>query len=567
MFSRLRLRDLSWLVLLLLLPLAIVAALGLRALAGEEAAIGRQVEGALDTEARDRAERLRRTIDRAVELFRDAPAGAEAKRPPIGQIVRLDLAQQSVLHADAAPTPACREAIARDPRAARGLCMHARGESGRLLWPILAFAFGPPDPTETLAWIEVHDPVLGPLERALLRDDAAAAGLDAVVGRLERDHGGRSGVGALLESGALRTIAERATPATTSFEVRGGLGAMRRIVPSAVELLVVTRRDLEAAVVTPPPRPIPGIGAQVAVAIGSRGGPGGWAVVRGDLGVTTFLEDRTAVSRAAGARRRILGGLVFAGAALVVSGAALAVARVRAERRTAALQVDFVTAIGHELRTPIASIRMLAELLEGGRVPEGDLAEVHRDLAGEAKRTGETVERLLGFARASIDGLQLRREPTDLRPFLNDLVAAHEGRVGGAIARDLEDATVDVDRTVLRIAVENLLSNAAKYAGGATLVRSARASDAIVIEVVDRGPGVRRALRRKIFRAFERGDARLSRATEGLGIGLTLVAQAARAHGGRARVASTPGGGTTVSIEIPMRAESAKGAKRAKEDR
>src|SRR6185369_14807301 len=79
--------------------------------------------------------------------------------------------------------------------------------------------------------------------------------------------------------------------------------------------------------------------------------------------------------------------------------AAILFARMRAARRSSELRTDFVSTVSHELRTPIASVRMLAELLEQDRVEPEERAEVHEALAREARRLGETVDRLLGFSR------------------------------------------------------------------------------------------------------------------------------------------------------------------------
>ena len=120
--------------------------------------------------------------------------------------------------------------------------------------------------------------------------------------------------------------------------------------------------------------------------------------------------------------------------------------------------------------------------------------------------------------------------------------------------RDLDpEALASIDAGELRLAVDNLLANARKYApeGGPYRVRVARERSGVVVSVADRGPGIARADRRRIFEPFERADDRLSRATEGSGIGLSLVRHVARAHGGRAGVSGEPGEGATFWIWIP----------------
>src|SRR6185436_19039439 len=92
-------------------------------------------------------------------------------------------------------------------------------------------------------------------------------------------------------------------------------------------------------------------------------------------------------------------GIGVAATALAFALAAALFARVRAARRSSELRTDFVSAVSHELRTPIASVRMLAELLEQGRAGPEEHAEIFEAIARESRRLGETVDRLLGFSR------------------------------------------------------------------------------------------------------------------------------------------------------------------------
>jgi signal transduction histidine kinase len=227
--------------------------------------------------------------------------------------------------------------------------------------------------------------------------------------------------------------------------------------------------------------------------------------------------------------------------------AALQFARARAARRSSELRTDFVSAVSHELRTPIASVRMLAELLEQGRVEPGERGEAHGAIAREARRLGETVDRLLGFSRMAAGRYALTRE---------------RARVGAAVARSIDTfeqrhpglprVQRDIDGS-LEVAVDNLLENARKHApaGAPYLVRVRRDPGGVAVDVEDRGPGIAERDQARIFRPFERADDRLSRATEGSGIGLALVRHVAEAHGGSARVVSKPGAGARFTIVFP----------------
>jgi signal transduction histidine kinase len=228
--------------------------------------------------------------------------------------------------------------------------------------------------------------------------------------------------------------------------------------------------------------------------------------------------------------------------------------------------------VSHELRTPIASVRMLAELLEEDRVEVGEVREVHEALAREARRLGETVDRLLGFSRLAAGKLVMARERGDVAAPVRAAIAAFRERHPGAeLTEDLAaDATCEIDAGQIEVVVTNLLENALKYAPKGQPYRvalrasSSRAEGAprgggAVVSVRDAGPGIARKHHRRIFEPFERVDDRLNAATEGSGIGLSLVRQIARAHGGDAWVESAPGEGATFFVRIGASSSSGRG--------
>ncbi len=265
------------------------------------------------------------------------------------------------------------------------------------------------------------------------------------------------------------------------------------------------------------------------------------------------------VARQAKRSRLLLGGVGVGSTLFACVLAALLYRRMRAVERSSDLRTDFVSTVSHELRTPIASVRMLAELLEEGRVAPDEHAEVFEALAREARRLGETVDRLLGFSRMAAGRYVVDRRRANVAAAVAASIAAFEERNPETprIERDLDASLeADIDAGQIQLAVDNLLANAKKYApeGAPYGVRVARDGAGTLISVKDSGPGVARRDQKRIFAPFERADDRLSRATEGSGIGLSLVAHVAKAHGGRAWVESTPGQGATFHlwIESPL---------------
>jgi signal transduction histidine kinase len=199
---------------------------------------------------------------------------------------------------------------------------------------------------------------------------------------------------------------------------------------------------------------------------------------------------------------------------------------------------------------------MLAELLEEGRVEPAEQGEVFEALARESRRLGETVDRLLGFSRMAAGRYVIERAEARVAEVVGVSVDTFEERHPDLprVERALDgEAIAAVDAAQIRLAVDNLLANAAKYAPQGTPYRVSvqRLGGGVAVTVADRGPGVPRRDRRRIFEPFERADDRLSRATEGSGIGLSLVQHVARAHGGHASVAGEAGRGAAFTLWIP----------------
>ncbi|XXT21244.1 HAMP domain-containing sensor histidine kinase [Sorangium sp. So ce429] len=266
--------------------------------------------------------------------------------------------------------------------------------------------------------------------------------------------------------------------------------------------------------------------------------------------------DPAAVARHAARGKRLLVGVGAAATALALGLAALLFARMRTARRSSELRTDFVAAVSHELRTPIASVRMLSELLEEGRLAPEEHREVFEALGRESRRLGETVERRLGFSRMMAGRAAAQRAPARVAEAVAASIDTFEERNPEMprVERYLDQAAeASIDAGQIQLAVDNLLANALKYAPRAApyRVRVARERGGVAIAVEDRGPGIARRDQRRIFEPFERADDRLSRAVSGSGIGLSLVRHVARAHGGSARVESEPGRGAAFTLWIP----------------
>ncbi|TMQ08227.1 MAG: HAMP domain-containing histidine kinase [Deltaproteobacteria bacterium] len=237
-------------------------------------------------------------------------------------------------------------------------------------------------------------------------------------------------------------------------------------------------------------------------------------------------------------------------------------------RELAQLKSDFVSTVSHELKTPLTSIRMFAEMLEQG-VARGDpekAARYHGVIVKESQRLGLLIANLLDYAQ--IEKGTRRYTPTReaIGPVARHAVAtfetlldpAGEGRnpLAVAVSGEAMRAEVEVDRDVVVGAVLNLLANAAKYGGPGQPIEVAVDADAAAawIGVRDHGPGIPAGEQARIFREFYRAPDAYRSGVEGTGLGLALVKRHIEALGGTVEVASTVGDGATFTIRLPRAA-------------
>ena len=247
-------------------------------------------------------------------------------------------------------------------------------------------------------------------------------------------------------------------------------------------------------------------------------------------------------------------------------------------RELAQLKSDFVSTVSHELKTPLTSIRMFAEMLEQG-VARGDaekLARYHGVIVQESQRLGLLIANLLDYAQiergtrryvATREGWEgLVRHAVTTFETLRDPDGAERNRVDVEVSPDAMRAEVEVDRDVVVQAVLNLLANAVKYGGGSALpieVRIGATTATAWVSVRDHGPGIAPAEQARIFREFYRTPEAYRSNVEGTGLGLALVKQHVEALGGAVEVESVVGQGAKFTISLP-RTDPAGGAEEAR---
>jgi signal transduction histidine kinase len=249
-------------------------------------------------------------------------------------------------------------------------------------------------------------------------------------------------------------------------------------------------------------------------------------------------------------------------AAIAIAGSGVIVTRrIRREVRLAGMKNELAATVSHELKTPLAGMRAITEtLLSGSLEDRKQTREYLEMLDGETWRLSRLIENFLRFSRIE----QRKQNYGSDRVCVNDLAtdgmkAAHErlARSGFDVQADLraDGACVAGDFDALLTCVLNLLDNAAKYSGESRriVLRTASADGKATLTVQDFGIGIPASQLGRIFDSFYQIDQRLSRSAGGSGLGLNIVKSIVSAHGGAVRVDSTPGEGSTFTIELPLR--------------
>ena len=225
-------------------------------------------------------------------------------------------------------------------------------------------------------------------------------------------------------------------------------------------------------------------------------------------------------------------------------------------RRLEVLRRDFVANASHELRTPVAAVRALAETLLTA-LP--DDPEAGRQFA---ERIAREAERLDVLARDLLDLSRVERGTLDVEPV--DLVGLAKEVLGGyedlaterrvRLRSELQQVSMRGDRAQLGLLLSNLLDNALRHtpAKGTVCVRLDAAESRALLQVADTGEGIPARELPRIFERFYRVDKARARQTGGTGLGLAIVRHVAEAHGGTVRVDSELGRGSTFTVALPV---------------
>lgn len=292
-----------------------------------------------------------------------------------------------------------------------------------------------------------------------------------------------------------------------------------------------------------------------------------------DVRVSAHLSDPGRLYARQHKRTIWFGALIAASVAAVLAGFFTAWRAFRRQQQLNELQSNFVSAVSHELRAPIASIRLMSEELEDFPAPDPDRSrDYHHLIHQECRRLSWLIENVLDFARHEQGRQQYTFEPADVQPLVEatvrlmqpcaadrcvTLTATFQGRC----------RPVELDGRALQQALVNLIDNAIKHSppngsvaigvefGPASSLQPSRdglAPATLRLWVEDAGEGIPPEEQERIFERFYRCGPELRRATQGIGLGLAIVKYVTEAHGGKVSVRSAVGQGSRFTLELPF---------------
>ena len=278
-----------------------------------------------------------------------------------------------------------------------------------------------------------------------------------------------------------------------------------------------------------------------------------------------YLTDPGAVTSRAGRVARILWALISILFVSILVGGILVLRAVRAEVLLARQKTGFVANVSHELKTPLTSIRMFAEMLKSGRQEsEGKRLQYLSLMVSESERLTRLINNVLDFSRMEQGRKCYAKERVDLVALCRELVEnqrpryEHNGFDLQLRSEPSGEATmwVEGDPESLKQSLLNLLSNAEKYSDEqkAIEVEIRRDQSWVCVDVMDRGRGVPASQAGQIFEEFYRGDDSLTAKVRGSGLGLSITRRILRDHGGDVLYLPREGGGSIFRIQLPAAA-------------
>jgi signal transduction histidine kinase/tetratricopeptide (TPR) repeat protein len=230
------------------------------------------------------------------------------------------------------------------------------------------------------------------------------------------------------------------------------------------------------------------------------------------------------------------------------------------EMRLSKMKSYFMSTVSHEFKSPLTSIRQMAEMLVHGRVPSPERQhKYHTTILQQSERLSHLIDNILDFSKMEEGQKVFHFEKADITPVVENVVESfkeHTTLQGFKINLSIPKPLPDVvfDREAMEQVLHNLLDNACKYSGDSREIEVQLLSrgNRVIISVRDYGIGISKEDHDKIFSRFYRAGEELTQTVKGSGIGLTIVKQIVEAHNGTIDVESAIGKGSSFSVILPI---------------
>lgn len=279
--------------------------------------------------------------------------------------------------------------------------------------------------------------------------------------------------------------------------------------------------------------------------------------------VALFDPGGKSIEQLAGKEKHLYLALFIGIILVMVIGIVLMVYAVIHESEISRLKSEFVSNVSHELKTPLALIRMFGETLDSGIVTEEEKRQkFYGIIRKESERLTHLINKVLDFSRMDAGIREYNLTEADLAEVIGSSIEAYKFQItdsGFTIESDLPDNPVifKMDRDAISQVLLNLLNNAVKYSADRKyiLVKVWKDTDAAFFSVTDQGMGIPKGELKKIFDKFYRVSATRTQETRGSGLGLTLARHIVEAHGGSISVDSEIGKGSRFTVRLPVPAD------------
>ncbi|MBZ5595390.1 MAG: HAMP domain-containing histidine kinase [Acidobacteriia bacterium] len=246
--------------------------------------------------------------------------------------------------------------------------------------------------------------------------------------------------------------------------------------------------------------------------------------------------------------------------AMIIAGVVLNTAFLVREIRRNEQHDAFINAVTHELKTPVAAIRLYLETLQTRAVDEAKRKEFYGIMLDESDRLLTTIEQVLRTGRMGAASRKLNILPIDLVGVVGECMARartlYNIRPESLEYRPGPPVTILGDMDEVRAAISNLIENAVKYSGSdvkVTVETTRTDGKYVLLRVTDQGAGIPSTELKRIFKRFYRAPGSLAARVKGIGLGLYIVRSVAKRHGGRAWAESEgPGRGSTFVLQLPV---------------